>query len=215
MIGRSMFFVFSSSPNSIRRLPAHGSVDSARSRRCCRCRGIDSRYPRPSVYPPRRPSGHRHIPPELAFTLHTGTVHSPSVASSCSQQCQRPATRQRQRGAGTGYVTTAACLSVGGFAFIGVDTSWRGVVHCPRTGQDSPAHAQGCRHRESEKAGARRCRLPGAAGVESCRGCGPPLRPSLHATRDCVLLGFCTPSSRLHLVFVAFFVSTSPLNSHQ
>jgi len=160
-----------------------------------------------SVYPPRQPSGHRHIPPELAFTLHTGTVHSPSVASSCSQQCQHPATRQHQCGAGTPYVTTAACPDDCPLVdSLSSELTRRGVAW-------STARAH--RHRESEKAGARRCRLPWTAGVESCHGRGPPLRPSLHATRDCVLLGFCTPSSRLHLVFVAFFVSTSPLNSRK
>ena len=146
----------------------------------------------------------------------TGIFHRSWRSHFTRAQCTRPAllpavrssaSAQHQCGAGTGYVTTAACPDDCPLVdSLSSELTRRGVAW-------STARAH--RHRESEKAGTRRCGLPGAAGLESCRGRGPPLRPSLHATRDYVLLGFCTPSSRLHLVFVAFFVSTSPLNSRQ
>ena len=75
-------------------------------------------------------------------------------------------------------------LSVGGFAFIRVDMSWCGVVHCPRT--SPPGVGEGRR---------RWCGLPGRLALSCAVAAGLRcvLRCTLHVTV------FCWDSVRRHL----------------
>jgi hypothetical protein len=167
-------FVALCSNKSIRRSPAHGRVDSGRSRRCCR--GID-KYPRPSALG-ISPAAAGARPPPPAYSAGAG-VHTSHGHSALGQRCfqllaavpapsDRPASVRR----GTGYVTTPP-------ATVGAWLTAR--AHRARE-EDSPAAGHRARARlpppggrESAKAGACRCRCGRAvAPIPITVGSGAP-----------------------------------------